>query len=92
MSPEYLGKPYQDTARAPTIRNSTLFERKHSTNSRESFVSGIAESPLLDREKDFNSLFRCHGLPLANVGFVGFVEAAENANDLLHTAYSTRNP
>ena len=57
MSPEYLGKPCHETARAPTIKNSTLFESKHATNSRESFASGIAESSLLDGEKDFNSLF-----------------------------------
>ena len=89
MSPEYLGKPCQETARAPTTRNSTLFERKHSINSRESFVSGISEIPLLEPQKDLNSLLGRHGLSLANVSLVGLVEALENANDLLHTFYFT---
>jgi hypothetical protein len=61
MSPEYVRKPCQETASAPTIKNSTLFERKHAINSRESFVSGIQETPLLDPEKDLNSLFGRHG-------------------------------
>lgn len=78
--------------KSSTTRNSTLFERKHSINSRESFVSGIAETPLLDREKDLNSLFGRHGPSLANVSLVGLVEAVENANDLLHTSYLTRKP
>jgi putative addiction module component (TIGR02574 family) len=49
MSPEYLGKPCQETASAPTIKKSTLFERKYPINSLESFVSAIRETPLLDR-------------------------------------------
>jgi hypothetical protein len=68
-----------------------LFERKHSTNSRESFVSGISEGPLLDPEKDFGSLFGGHGLPLADICFVGFLEAVKDANDLFHIFYFRGN-
>jgi hypothetical protein len=67
-----------------------LFERKHPINSRESFVSGIAETPLLDLEKDFHSFFGRHGLPLVKVGFVGFLKALKDANDLLHITYLIR--
>ncbi len=91
MSPEYLGKPCQESASAPTIKNSTVFECKYPINSRESFVSGIPETPLLDREKHLNSLFGRHGLPFANAGLVGFFEALEDANDLLHVFYSMWN-
>jgi hypothetical protein len=70
------------------MRNSTFFERKHSTNSRESFVSGIPEGPLLNREKDLNSLFGGHREAIAKVSFVSFLETSEDSNYLLHTFYS----
>ena len=73
-----------------------MFESKHSTNSRESFVSGIAKRPLLDSEENFDSLLRCHGKAFALVSLIGFLETVEDANDLLHilnsnaqTTYST---
>jgi hypothetical protein len=43
---------------------------------------------LLDREKDFHSLFGRHGLPVTEVSLVGLVEALEDANDLVHTRLS----
>lgn len=60
-----------------------MFERKHSTNSRESFVSGIAETPLLDLEKTStrsSGVIACR----ATVGLGLFFEAVEDANDFLH--------
>jgi hypothetical protein len=91
MSPENLGNPCHDTARAPTIRNSTSFARKHSTNSRKSFVRGIAVGPLLESEKDFHSLFGGHLPTTAIVGFLSFFEASEDADDLLHEFHFTLN-
>jgi len=64
-----------------------LFEFKHSTNWRESFVSGIAETPLLDCEEYFDSLLGRHVLAGMVVGGVGFFEAPEDANDFLHCSY-----
>ena len=69
----------------------TLFERKHAISSRESFVSTMAETPLLDFEKDCNPLLRRHGLPLASVSLVGFLKALEDADNLLHTVYFKLN-
>ena len=46
----------------------------------------------MDPEKRFNSLFWRHRLPLANVSLVGFLNALEDANDLLHTHYSRPKP
>ena len=74
------------SAARPAIRNSTLFERKYAINSRESFVSAIAETPLLDGEENFDSLFGRHGTALANIRFIGFLKAVKNGNNLLHTA------
>jgi len=44
----------------PTIKYSTLFEFKHSTNSRESLLSGIGVLPLAKIKEDVHALLGCH--------------------------------
>lgn len=84
ISAEYRGKPCQETASAPTTKNSTLFECKHSTNSRESLFSGIYDSPLLQLKENLYAFFRRHGLPFPTGSFIRFFQAPEDTNDLFH--------
>ena len=85
--PEYLGKPCQDTARAPTRRNSTLLECKHPINSRESFVKAIWEVSLLNCEEDFDTLMGGHGMASFDVRLIGVLKTFENSDDFLHTLF-----
>lgn len=61
-----------------------MFEFKHSTNSRKSCVSGIPQTPLLDSEEEFHSLFGSHGFPLEYLGSVGLLKTIEDADGFLH--------
>jgi hypothetical protein len=61
------------------MTNSTLFERKHAINSRESFVSAIGKAPLLDREEHLHALFGSHGTDLTEIRLVGFIEAPKDS-------------
>jgi hypothetical protein len=47
---------------------------------------------LLDRQKDFNSLFGRFGLSLTNVSLVGFRQTLEDTNDFIHMAYFMLKP
>ena len=69
------------------MRKSTLFEFKHSTNSRKSRLSGIRRTPLLDREEDFDALFRSHFAALLRIDCVGLSMRFEDANHFLHAIY-----
>src|SRR5579863_8790656 len=88
-SAEYRGYPCQETASAPTTRYSTLFEFKHSTNSRKSLLNGIGVGSLAKLEKNVDPFLRAHSGPGTCVLRVRLGEAVKDANDSLHRSYST---
>ncbi len=83
------GYPCHDTAKAPTIRYSTPFEFKHSTNSRKSLLSGIGVGSLPDSEKDRDPFPRVHFASRMGIGGVGLFETTQNADHLLHRSHFT---
>ena len=87
MSAEYRGNPCQQTASAPTIRHSTLFEFKHSINSLKSLLRGIWERPFPDCEEYLDALLRTHMAPRIPIRFL---EAIENTDDPLHACILPR--
>jgi hypothetical protein len=89
MSAEYRGKPYQETAKAPTTRYSTLFGFKHSINSRKSLLKGIRVGSLLKFEKDIDPLLRSHRRAGACVGVISIFQTGEHANYFLHNFNSS---
>ena len=66
------------------MRYSTLFEFKHSTNSRKSSLRGIGERSFLDREKYVDPLLGSHLTSRKGIRRVGFLESLENANGFIH--------
>ena len=74
----------QETASAPTIKYSTVFEFKHSINSRKSSLKDIAVGSLAKFEENSDSLLGAHRRPGRSIGRVRFLEALEDANNLLH--------
>src|SRR5580692_8812632 len=83
-SAEYRGNPCQETAKAPTTRYSTLFEFKHSTNSRKSLLKGIGVGSLAKFEENVDPFLRAHSGPGKCVLCVRVLEAVKDANDFLH--------
>lgn len=84
MSAEYRGNPCHETASAPTTRYSTLFEFKHSINSRKSLLKGIGVGSLSQFEEYIGSLLGGHLSARLCIGDVGFLKGVENADDFLH--------
>jgi hypothetical protein len=62
-SAEYPGYPCQETASAPTTGYSTLFEFKHSTNSRKSLLKGIGVGWVARFEENVDPFLRAHSGP-----------------------------
>lgn len=83
-SAEYLGKPYQDTANAPTTRYSTLLELKHSINSFKSFCKRIGMGALTQLEKDLDALFGSHSRALLALVCISRLKRFEDADCFLH--------
>lgn len=89
MSAVKRGYPCHATANPPTTRYSTLFELSDSINSRKSLFSRIGIDPLLEFEYDVNALLGGRLPVFFEVGCVGFLVTAEDANDFLHIVYFT---
>ena len=72
---------------APTIRYSTLFEFKHSMNSRKSLFKGIGISSFAESKEDVNSLLGTH----LSTGFcirgIRCLKAFEDPNLFLHASF-----
>src|SRR5580658_10964637 len=92
ISAEYRGNPCHETASAPTTRYSTLFEFKHSINSRKSLLKGIGVGSLAKFEENVGPLLGGHLISAPRVGGIGFLEATEDADHFLHIFYFTYRP
>ncbi len=84
MSPEYRGNPCHETAKAPTIRYSALFEFKHSINSRKSLLKGIRIRSLPQFAKNVHTLLRGHLRACHGIGCIGLFKTVEDTGCLLH--------
>ena len=78
------GNPCHETASAPTIKNSTLFEFKHSINSFKSRLSGICSRSFADFEEHLDSLPRGQLREEDGIGLIRRFEAVEYPDYLLH--------
>jgi hypothetical protein len=88
MSAEYRGNPCHETASAPTIRYSTLFEFKHSINSLKSLLKDIGMGSLSKFAEDIDPLLGAHPGAGKRIRGVCLFKARENPNGFLHSLIS----